>query len=69
MIKCLPENCTYEIPDVDAYVAASLLIKHNNVHNNASFSKPKPLKMNLPLIGRDCNEEVWNPFLQKWDNV
>ena len=23
-------------------------------------------EMGRPRIGRDCNEEVWNTFLQKW---
>jgi len=61
--KCLLENCTYETPDVDASVVASLLIIHNNVHINASYSKPN---MYRPRIGRDCNEEVWNTILQTW---
>ena len=64
--KCPLESCTYETPDVDASVAASLPIIHNNVHINASYSKSKPPKMDRPRIGRDFNEEVWNTFLQKW---
>ena len=64
--KCPLESCTYETPDVDASVAASLPIIHNNVHINASYSKPNPPKMDRPRIGRDCNEDVWNTFLQKW---
>ena len=65
VIKCPLESCTYETPDVDASVVASLLIIHNNVHINANSSKPKPPKMDRPRIGRDCNEEGWNIFLQK----
>ena len=57
VIKCPLESCTYETPDVDASVAASLLIIHNNVHINANSSKPKPQKMDRPRIWRDCNEE------------
>ena len=60
VIKCPLECCTYETPDVDASVAASLLFIHNNVHINANSSKPKPPKMDRPRIGRDCNEEGWN---------
>ena len=66
VIKCSLESCCYETPDVDASVAASLLIIHNNVCTNLSFSKPKPLIMDRPRIGRDFNEEVWNTFMQKW---
>ena len=69
VIKCPLESCTYETPDVDASVAATLLIIHNNVHINASYSKPKPPKMDCPPIGRDCIEEVWNTFFAKIDNV
>ena len=66
VIKCPLESCTYETPDVDASVAASLLIIHNNVHINASSSKPKPPKMNRLRMGTDCNEEGWKIFVQKW---
>ena len=66
VIKCFLESYTYKSPDVDASVAASLLNIHNNVHINANSSKPKPLKVDLPRIGRDCNEERWNIFMQKW---
>ena len=62
--KCPLESCTYGTPDVD--VAASLLIIHDNFHNNACSSKPKPPKVDRTRIGRDCNEKVWNGFLQKW---
>ena len=48
VIKCPLESCTYETPDFDASVAASLLIIHNNVHINANSSKPKPPKIDRP---------------------
>ena len=32
VIICFLDNYTYATPDVDATVAASLLILHNNVH-------------------------------------
>ena len=66
VINCPPESCTYATLDVDASVAAYLLIIHNNVHINANSSKPKPPKFAGPRIGRDCNEERWNIFMQKW---
>ena len=66
VIKCPLESCTYKTPDVDASVAASLLIIHNNVHINENSSKLKPPKMDRPRIGRDCSEEGWNIFRQKW---
>ena len=50
VIKCPLESCTYKTPDVDAAVAASLLIIHNNVHINANSSKQKPPKMDRPRI-------------------
>ena len=65
VIICPLENCKYETPDVDASVAASLLIIHNNVHINAHSSELKPPKMDRPRIGGDCNEEDWNIFMQK----
>ena len=66
VIECPLQSCTYKTPDVDASVAASLLIIHNNVHISANSSKPKPPKMDRPRIGRVCNEDVWNIFMQKW---
>ena len=65
VIKCPLESCTYEKPDIEASVAVSLLIIHNNIHIYASFSKSKPPKMDRPRIGRDCNEESWNTLDQK----
>ena len=47
-------------------LANSLLIIHNNVHIIASSSKLKPPKVDRFGIGRDCNEESWNAFVQKW---
>ena len=66
LIKCLLENWTYELPDVDASVAASLLIVPINIHIYASFLKPKPQKIKWYRLGRVFNEEVWYIFLQKW---
>jgi len=60
VINCPLEGCTYATPDVDAAIAASLLIIHNNVHlnGNAGSSKQKPPKIDRPHVGKDCNEEV-----------
>lgn len=66
VIICPLKSCTYETPDVDASIAAYLLTIHSNVHIYASLSKPKPLMGDRPQKERDCNEEVWNTFLQKW---
>ena len=52
------ESCTYETPNVDTSVAASLLIIHNKVNINTSSSKPKPSMVYCPRIGRDCNKEA-----------
>ena len=46
VIKCPLESCTYEIPAIDSFAAASCLILHKNAHINARFSKPKPPNMN-----------------------
>ena len=43
--KCPLESCTYETPNVNASLAASLLIINNNVHIYATCSKPKPPKI------------------------
>ena len=53
VIICFLDNYTYATPDVDATVAASLLILHNNVHinANASSSKPKPPNMDILILG------------------
>ena len=57
VIKCTLKSCTYEIPDVDASVAASLLIIHTNV-NIASSLKPKTPKMVRPRIGIHWNRDM-----------
>ena len=56
VIKCPLESCTYETPDVDASVVASLLIIHNNVHIYANSSKPKPPKMMCIIHVDNINE-------------
>ena len=65
VIKCPLESCTHEILDVDASVAASLLIIHKNVHFIASSLQLKPPKMDRPRIERSSNEEISSLFLQK----
>lgn len=68
VINCPLDGCSFATEDVDAAIAASLLILHNNVHlnENAKCSKQKPPKIDRPHIGKDCTEEVWNTFTQKW---
>ena len=55
--------------DVDASVAASLLLIHNNVHLSGSAlnQKQKPPKIDRPKIGKGISEETWNVFLSKWE--
>ena len=60
MIKYPLESCTYETPDVDASIAASLPIIYNNFHINASSLKPKPLKIDHPWIGKAYNKKIWD---------
>ena len=68
VFNCPLDGCTYATDDIDAAVAASMLIIHNNVHVNESAqrSKQKPPKIDRPEIGRDSSEETWNMFIAKW---
>ena len=68
VVKCPLDGWLFATEDVDAAVAASLLILHNNVHlnENSKSSKQKPPKIDRPQVGKDCNEETWNTFMQKW---
>ena len=68
VIKCPLDGCSYAAQDVDASVAASLLILHNNVHinENSRRVKQKPPKIDRPRIGKESSEEAWNTFVTKW---
>lgn len=68
VIHCPLEGCAFATQDVDASIAASLLIIHNNVHinENARSTKQRPPKIDRPRIGKESSEEVWNMFVTKW---
>ena len=67
-IDCPINGCTYSTGDVDAAVAAALLMVHNNAHTstNVAASKQKAPKIQRPSISRGSNEELWNTFQARW---
>ena len=68
-IQCPIPGCEYVTADVDASVAASLLLIHNNVHlaGSSSSQKQKPPKIDRPKISKGISEEAWNVFISRWD--
>ena len=68
-IQCPIPGCEYVTADVDASVAASLLLIHNNVHlaGSSSAQKQKPPKIDRPKISKGISEEAWNVFISRWD--
>ena len=69
-IQCPIEGCQYETEDVEASIAAALILVHGNIHKNESFSstckRQKPPKLDRPHIGLDASEETWNSFITRW---
>lgn len=69
-IHCPIAGCAYVTGDVDAAIAAALLMVHNNVHTTptavAAPSKQKAPKIQRPSISRGGNEETWNTFNARW---
>ena len=69
IIQCPIVDCDYVTDDVDASIAAALLIVHNSSHMAATrpaMTKQKPPKINRPCISRDSSEETWNNFQSQW---
>ena len=69
IIQCPIVDCDYVTDDVDASIAAALLIVHNSSHMAATrpaITKQKPPKINRPCISRDSSEETWNNFQSRW---
>ena len=66
VIGCPIDGCEYVTEDVDAGVAAALLIIHNNVHVPNNGAKQRPPKLERPTIARESSEEVWNTFQTRW---
>ena len=66
-IACPINGCEYLTDDVDAAVAAALLLVHNNVHLNAPQQvvpkqrAPKP-KIQRPTTIKGSTEGNWNSF-------
>ena len=72
-IGCPIDGCTYTTGDVDAAIAAALLVIHNNAHvstSNASgapaATRQKAPQIERPKISGGSSEETWNAFLQRW---
>ena len=71
VIQCPIAECTYSTQDVDAAVAAALLVIHNNVHisapNNATAAtRQRAPKIERPRISSGTSEESWNTFKTRW---
>ena len=72
VIQCPIANCLYTTDDVDAAIAAALLVIHNNVHVSApTTAATTPMRQRAPKIERpkiSCgsSEETWNAFTMRW---
>ena len=65
VIQCPINGCDYETTDVEAAVAETLLIIHNNVHTTGLqpiTNKQRPPKLDRPKITKGSSEETWNTF-------
>ena len=70
-IKCPIAECPYSTEDVDAAVAAALLVIHNNVHvsaprNAEAATRQRAPKIERPRISAGSSEETWNIFNTRW---
>ena len=57
--------------DVDAAIAAALLVIHNNVHvstpiNASAATRQRAPKIERPRISTGSSEETWNTFTTRW---
>ena len=71
VIQCPIAECPYSTEDVDAAVAAALLVIHNNVHvsapNNANAAtRQRAPKIERPRVSAGSSEEIWNTFITRW---
>ena len=71
VIQCPVGDCTYETDDINAGVAAALLILHNNTHIAANQHAPavvkqKPPKLDRPKVSKGSSEETWRAFQTRW---
>lgn len=72
-INCPIDGCAYNTGDVEASIAAALLMVHNNIHVATTIparattqNKQKAPKINRPTIRKGSSEEIWNAFLKRW---
>ena len=71
IIQCPIPDCTYVTEDVEAAIAAALLMVHNNMHTATmgaaqNRGKQKAPKIERPHVTKDSSEETWNAFLARW---
>ena len=71
IIQCPMAECPYRTDDVDAAVAAALLVIHNNVHLSAprtsdASARQRAPKIERPRISAGSSEETWNTFSTRW---
>ena len=68
IIQCPMDGCAYVTNDVDAAIAAALLMVHNNVHTTtgARAAPSKAPRIQRPSISRGSTEETWNAFSARW---
>ena len=57
--------------DVDAAIAAALLVIHNNVHvstpiNAGAATRQRAPRIERPRISAGSSEETWNTFITRW---
>ena len=73
IIRCSMPECPYVTEDVDAGIAAALLMVHNYVDSNSTTveaspagGKQKAPKIDRPCISKDSSDETWNAFQVRW---
>lgn len=71
VIQCPIAECPYRTEDVDAAIAAALLVIHNNVHVSAptnanAATRQRAPKIERPKLSAGSSEETWNTFITRW---
>ena len=69
-IQCPIPDCGYNTGEVEAAIAAALLLVHNNTHVAAPApraNKQKPPKIDRPKISKRSPEETWRAFTTRWN--
>ena len=72
IIHCPITDCDYVTEDVEAALAAALLILHNNAHTSAppavatTNNKQRAPKIERPRLSAGSSQETWNAFITRW---